>query len=83
VNARRNERYLRTRLRDKIFRNFSTFFLHLWKIPVISNVRTNFAAIPGNRNALGSLEMNSFGEPGRRGGESESLQEEHIEIGNS
>jgi hypothetical protein len=79
VNARRNERYLRTRLRDKIFRNFSTFFLHLWKIPVISNVRTNFAAMSGNRNYSGASRRIQ----GRRGGESESLEEEDIEIGYS
>jgi len=54
-------------------------FLHLWKFAVISLLRTNFAEMPRNRC--------SPWEPrneiqGRRGGESESLEEEAIEIGN-
>ena len=60
----------------KIFRNI----LHLWKFLVISQVRTNFAEMPGNRNKPGSREQHL---QGRRGGESESLEEEAIEIGNS
>jgi hypothetical protein len=34
-------------LPDKTFQRNPTFFLHLWKIPVVSNVRTNFSAISG------------------------------------
>ena len=56
-------RYLGTSL---LRQNSSIFFLHLWKIPVISNVRTNSAGRPGNRTALGSLETNKScsGKPG-------------------
>jgi hypothetical protein len=48
-------------------------------------MRTNFAEMPGNRSYPGSREQNVFTSKtqGRRGGESESLQEEDIEIGNS
>jgi hypothetical protein len=50
-------------------------------------MRTNFAEMPGNRSDPGSREKqreSSFHEDqGRRGGESESLEEEDIEIGNS
>ena len=53
--------------------------LHLWKFPVISNLRTNFAEMPGNRSYPGAARRFQ----GRRGGESESLEEEAIEIGNS
>jgi hypothetical protein len=62
--------------------------LHLWKFPVISNLRTNFAEMPGKSLAPGSREQGVFirlieEDQGRRGGESESLEEEAIEIGNS
>src|SRR5580698_3618031 len=58
--------------------------LHLWKIPVISHLRTNFAEMPGNRSDPGAASSKSFQKTqGRRGGESESLEEEDIEIGNS
>jgi len=30
--------------------------LHLWKIPVISQLRTNFAEMPGNRSDPGNRE---------------------------
>jgi hypothetical protein len=43
-------------------------------------MRTNFAEMPGKSLHPGSREK-VF--QGRRGGESESLQEEYIEIGNS
>ncbi len=48
-------------------------------------MRTNFAEMPGNRIKPGSRERNVFilKTQGRRGGESESLEEEYIEIGNS
>jgi hypothetical protein len=42
-------------------------------------MRTNFAEMPGNRSNLGAARAIQ----GRRGGESESLEEEAIEIGNS
>ncbi len=42
-------------------------------------MRTNFAEMPGKSQDSGSRERNQ----GRRGGESESLEEEDIEIGNS
>jgi hypothetical protein len=58
--------------------------LHLWGFPVISQMRTNFAEMPGNRSDPGAAtERLHFEDQGRRGGESESLQEDHIEIGNS
>ena len=59
--------------------------LHLWKIPVISLVRTNFAEnaweIAVTREPREKTSF--FQDQGRRGGESESLEEEYIEIGNS
>jgi hypothetical protein len=59
--------------------------LHLWKFPVISQMRTNFAEMPGKSLSSGSREQQVFfaKTQGRRGGESESLEEEAIEIGNS
>ena len=36
------------------FHNFSKIFLHLWKFPVISQLRTNFAEMPGNRSHPGA-----------------------------
>ena len=50
--------------------------MHLWKFPVISQLRTNFAEMPGK--SLSAREPRK----GRRGGESESLKEGAIEIGN-
>ncbi len=40
--------------------------------------------MPGKSQSPGSREQNVFGfeDQGRRGGESESLEEDHIEIGN-
>ena len=68
------------------FANFFKKFLHLWKFPVISHLRTNFAKMPGKTHEPGSREQNVFPETrktqGRRGGESESLEEAAIEIGN-
>jgi hypothetical protein len=52
--------------------------LRLWKFPVISYLRTNFSAMSGK--SLFTREPRS--RQGRRGGESESLEEEAIEIGN-
>jgi len=52
--------------------------LHLWKFPVISYMRTNFSAMLGK--SLHTREPRS--RQGRRGGESESLEEEAIGIGN-
>jgi hypothetical protein len=50
-------------------------------------MRTNFAEMPGKTLVPGSREQNVFSETkkaqGRRGGESESLEEAAIEIGNS
>jgi hypothetical protein len=48
-------------------------------------MRTNFAEMPGKSLSPGSREQHVFywKTQGRRGGESESLQEEDIEIGNS
>ncbi len=43
-------------------------------------MRTNFAEMPGNRWQPGNRESKF---QGRRGGESESPEEEAIEIGNS
>ena len=63
--------------------NFAKYlkkFLHLWKFPVISQLRTNFAEMSGKTQQPGSRESNF---QGRRGGESESLEEAAIEIGNS
>jgi hypothetical protein len=54
--------------------------LHLWKFPVISHMRTNFAEMPGNRCPPWEPRNES---QERRGGESESPEEEAIEIGNS
>ena len=42
-------------------------------------MRTNFAEMPGKSHSPGSREKDF---QGRRGGESESLEEEDIEIGN-
>jgi hypothetical protein len=64
-------------LLDKSFQNLSKIFLHLPKFPVISQLRTNFAEMPRNRLPPSRVEHQ-----GRRGGESESLEEEAIEIGN-
>ena len=72
--------YLRTVLLDRNFHNFSKIFLHLWEFPVISQMRTNFAEMPENRSSPWEPRNES---QGRRGGESESLEEEAIEIGNS
>ena len=63
-------------LGQKSLRNF----LHLFGFAVISNVRTNFTDMSGKTLLPGSRE-NHF--QGRRGGESESLEEEAIEIGDS
>ncbi len=61
--------------------------LHLWKFPVISQMRTNFADMSGKTQHPGSREKKCLFEigeaQGRRGGESESLKEAAIEIGNS
>jgi hypothetical protein len=86
-------RYIRLgpHYRDGCFRNSSITLkkiLHLWKFPVISQLRTNFAEMPGNRSDPGAASSTPFHEfseetQGRRGGESESLEEEAIEIGNS
>jgi hypothetical protein len=51
-------------------------------------MRTNFAEMPGNRIEPGSRDRKSSvffyaEDQERRGGESESLEEEDIEIGNS
>jgi hypothetical protein len=54
--------------------------LHLWKFPVISHLRTNSAEMPVE-SLLPREPRNEI--QGRRGGESESLAEEAIEIGNS
>ena len=68
----------------EISQKFIKKILHLWKIPVISQMRTNFAEMPGKSLSSGSREMESRSrDQGRRGGESESLEEEDIEIGNS
>jgi hypothetical protein len=53
------------------------FYAQRILIAVCSVLRTNFAEMPGNRRQPGSLENK-----GRRGGESESPEEEAIEIGN-
>ena len=58
---------------------FRKNFLHLPEIPVISQLRTNFAEMPGKTQPPGSREQDF---QGRRGGESESLEEEDIGIGN-
>jgi hypothetical protein len=67
-------------LRQKIAKKI----LHLWKFPVISQLRTNFAEMPGNRCPPWEPRTEVV-DPRlrRRGGESESLEEEAIEIGNS
>jgi len=54
--------------------NFSKFFLHLWKFPVISTLQNQLHFThPSAKNAEGwGTRM-----------ESESLEEEAIEIGNS
>ena len=54
--------------------------LHLRKFPVISHLRTNSAEMPVE--SLLPREPRNENQ-GRRGGESESLAEEAIEIGNS
>ena len=66
-------------LLTNFFHAFPKNFLHLWKFPVISHLRTNFTEMPGNRSYQGTARANQ----GRRGGESESPEEEAIEIGNS
>jgi hypothetical protein len=64
--------------------DFSKIFLHLRKFPVISHMRTNFAEMPGNRRAPWEPRTERrFPKLRRRGGESESPEEEAIEIGNS
>jgi hypothetical protein len=74
------EHYLRTVLSDKTLRKISTIFLHRWEFLVISTMRTNSSVISGNLTKTGKLEQ----EPARCGvAESESLEEEDIEIGNS
>lgn len=62
----------------KNFQSRSKKVLHLWKFLVISHLRTNFAEMSGQTQLPGSRENQ-----GRRGGESESLEEAAIEIGNS
>jgi hypothetical protein len=59
-------------------KNFPRKILHLWKFPVISHLRTNFSEMPGK--SLFTREPRT--RQGRRGGESESLEEEAIGIGN-
>ncbi len=54
--------------------------LHLWKFAVISELRTNFAEMPGKFESRPGA---ARAIQGRRGGESESLEEEAIGIGNS
>ncbi len=58
--------------------------LHLWKFPVISQLRTNFAEVPGKTHQTWEPREASLHSKtqGRRGGESESLEEADIEIGN-
>ncbi len=65
---------------DKNFRYFLKIFLHLWKFAVISQLRTNFTE--NARESLLPWEPRKASR-GRRGGESESPEEEAIEIGNS
>jgi hypothetical protein len=67
------------------FAKFLKKFLHLWKFPVISQLRTNFAEMPGKTHQTWEPReaMSSSEDQGRRGGESESLEEAAIEIGNS
>jgi len=72
--------YLRTGPPGKIFSIFLRKFLHLWRFAVISLLRTNFAE--NARESLCTWEPRK-GSQGRRGGESESPEEEAIEIGNS
>jgi hypothetical protein len=69
---------------DKSFPENHKNFLHLWKFPVISQLRTNFAEMPGNRCPPWEPRTEVVDPKLRRGGgESESLEEEAIEIGNS
>jgi hypothetical protein len=58
---------------------FQKKVLHLGRIAVISHLRTNFTECPGIAFTREPRELNQ----GRRGGESESPEEEAIEIGNS
>ena len=46
-------------------------------------MRTNFAEMPGKSQYPGAAKQKVVFQDGRRGGESESLEEEDIEIGNS
>jgi hypothetical protein len=62
------------------FSNRLKKLLHLWEFPVISDLRTNSAEMPVE-SLLPREPRNEI--QGRRGGESESLAEEAIEIGNS
>ena len=65
---------------DKNFRYFLKIFLHLLEFAVISQLRTNFTE--NVRESLLPWEPRKASQ-GRRGGESESPEEEAIEIGNS
>jgi hypothetical protein len=58
--------------------NFFNNFLASVEISRNLLLRTNSAGMPGNRRNPGAAKHQ-----GRRGGESESLEEEAIEIGNS
>ena len=78
VASRRAGTHSRDYLRTAIFLQFAIDFSSVRiQFPVFSSSRTNFAEMPGNRSHPGASKQ------GRRGGESESLKEEAIGIGNS
>jgi hypothetical protein len=45
---------------QKLFKNKFKKVLHLWKFPVISQMRTNFAEMPGKSLSPGSREQQVF-----------------------
>src|SRR5258708_27118718 len=72
--------------------NFTKYFLHLWKISVISTLRTNFSGIfrnlttgsPEAPSPRGVAESESLNHPSRRTARRPGApEEEAIEIGNS
>ena len=60
--------------------------MHLWKFPVISHLRTNFAEMPGKSLDPGSREQGVFRKWKTKGDavvRVSRFEEEAIEIGNS